>query len=255
MCISLLKISNAVVDARAEGRAEAANRITTQKIDAQLFSQVGPRPEPRAPHAASSTGGYHTVQKTSTAPRPPNPHYGADAPIFRDPAGKGGGTGKGKGKGLAPTAGKGKGTPSHSVDRLRATDGTGIHGTVRPTTPPDERRFDENGSGPHTKGQFYQHYKSLEQWNASASRVEPRPRDRPTTLPPSETADTYPFAESASKSARRTEHLHHSPGRAPASETHTGLISQYGSNWHPAPPAVPPPAPRHFHIGLMNVGD
>ena len=249
MCISLLKISNAVVDARAEGRAEAANRITTQKIDAQLFSQVGPRPEPRAPHAASSSGGYHTVQKSSTAPRPPNPHYGADAPILRDPPGKGGGKGKGKGKGLAPTAGKGKGTPSHSVDRLRATDGTGIHGTVRPTTPPDERRYDEDGSGPYMKSQFYQHYKNLDQWNAAASRVEPRPRGRPTTLPPFE---TDPFAESAPKSARRTEHQHHSPGRAPVLETHTGLISQYGSNWTPAPPAVLPPALRHFHIPIVH---
>ena len=147
MCISLRAITSAVVDARIDGRTEAANRLTAAKIDAELASRVGPRPEPRAPHAASSTGGYHTVQKTSTAPKPPNPHYGADAPIFRDPAGKGGGKGKGKGKGFAPTAGKGKGTPFHSVDRLRATDGTGVHGTVRPTTPPDERRFDEDGSG------------------------------------------------------------------------------------------------------------
>ena len=253
MCISLLKISNAVVDARAEGRAEAANRITTQKIDAQLFSQVGPRPEPRAPHAASSTGGYHTVQKTSTAPHPPNPHYGADAPIFRDPAGKGGGKGKGKGKGFAPTAGKGKETPFHSVDRLRATDGTGVHGTVRPTTPPDERRFDEDGSGPHTKSQFYQHYKSLDQWNAAASRVEPRPRGRLTHPPPPpvETAETAE-PESASKSARRTSHQHHSPGRVPTNEIPTatraiGPISEHGSNWQPAPPNH-----RTFHLPIVH---
>ena len=136
MCISLRAITSAVVDARIDGRTEAANRLTAAKIDAELTSRMGARPEQSAPHAASSSGGYHTVQKSSTAPRPPNPHYGADAPILRDPAGKGGGKGKGKGKGFAPTAGKGKGTPFHSVDRLRATDGTGVHGTVRPTNPP-----------------------------------------------------------------------------------------------------------------------
>ena len=255
MCISLRAITSAVVDARIDGRTEAANRLTAAKINVELASRgVGPRPEQSAPHAASSSGGYHTVQKSSTAPHPPNPHYGADAPIFRDPAGKGGGKGKGKGKGFAPTAGKGKGTPFHSVDRLRATDGTGVHGTVRPTTPPDERRFDEDGSGPHTKSQFYQHYQSLDQWKAAASRVEPRPRGRLThpPPPPAETAVETAEPESAPKSARRNSNQHHSPGRVPTSEISTatrahGPISEHGSNWQPAPPNH-----RTFHIPVVH---
>ena len=61
MCISLRAITSAVVDARIDGRTEAANRLTAAKIDAEMAYQMGPRPvEPRAPHAASSAGGYYT---------------------------------------------------------------------------------------------------------------------------------------------------------------------------------------------------
>ena len=42
----------------------------------------------------------------------------------------GGGKGKGKGKGNAPASGKGKTPASYNTDRLRATDGTGVHGNV-----------------------------------------------------------------------------------------------------------------------------
>ena len=82
MCISLLKIASAVVDARVDGRAEAANRLTTAKIDAQLAAHMGPRPrEPRE----SVTAPYAEGNKQ---PNPPNPHYGAGAPTPGRGAGK-----------------------------------------------------------------------------------------------------------------------------------------------------------------------
>ena len=244
MCISLLKIANAVVDARIDGRAEAANRRTTAKLGAQIAAQMGPRPSEPARESFTAPSAEGNQQ-----PNPPNPHYGAGAPTMYP--GKGGGKGKGKGKGSAPASGKGsasapgKGkTPVFSADRLRATDGTGVHGNVRPATPPDERRFDQDGSGPHTKQQFYQHYGSLAQWDAAAARAELRPQGRlthphiPRPLHPPQAAEAS-SSESNPKAARTRNAQPFSPGRSAAGANETLAIHEHGSN---LPPAAPIPS-------------
>lgn len=167
--------------------------------------------------------------------------------------GKGGGKGKGKGKGSAPASGKGsapasgKGkTPVFSADRLRATDGTGVHGHVRPATPPDERRFDRDGSGPHTKQQFHQHYGSLDQWNAAAAHAEPRPQGRRLTHPPISRplhppqADEASSSESNAKAARTRTEQPFSPGRSLAGAHETLAIHEHGSNYRPRLRDSPP---------------
>ena len=246
MCMSLRKIASAVVDARVDGRAHAANRLTAAKIDAEITA-MGPKPrEPRESFP-------EWLAEGTRQPNPPNPHYGAGAPTMYPPShGKGGGKGKGKGKGSAPVSGKGsapasaKGkTPVYNTDRLRATDGTGVHGNVRPTTPPDERRFDQDGSGPHTKQQFYQHYQSLAQWNAAYGRAEMRPQGR-LTHPPHVPETPYPpnageasSSESHPKAARTRIVQPFSPGRSPAVANESLTIHEHGSN---LPPAAPIPS-------------
>ena len=145
-------------------------------------------------------------------------------------------------KGSAPASGKGK-TPVYNADRLRATDGTGVHGNVHPATPPDERRFDQDGSGPHTKQQFYQHYASLVQWNAAAAGVEPtHPPHVPGPLHPpkaveASSLESNPITNPKAARTRITQPF--SPGRSPAGANETLTIHEHGSN---LPPAAPIPS-------------